>query len=81
MGGDIRKELLPSVGVSGTFSIPESGRLEKALNVAMDELFKGATADIDVSDVALGLLSTPEAIAGERLRRQLSALHVFVFAP
>ena len=81
MGGDIRKELVPGVSVSGTFSIPESGRLEKALNVAMDELFKGATADIDVSDVAVGLLSAPEAVAGERLRRQLSALHVFVFAP
>ena len=81
MGGDIRKELVPSVSVSGAFSIPESGKLEKGLNVALDELFKGATADIDVSDVAVGLLSTPAAVAGERLRRQLSALHVFVFAP
>ena len=47
----------------------------------MDEIFKGATSDLDVSDVAVGLLSTPEAVAGERLRRQLSELQPFVLEP
>ncbi len=81
MGGDIREELVPSVSVSGAFSIPASGTLEKGLKVVMDEVFQGATADIDVSDSAVGLLSTPESIAGERLRRQLSELQVFVLEP
>ena len=47
----------------------------------MDEIFKGATANIDVSDVATGLLSAPESVAGERLRRGLAELHVFSLEP
>src|SRR6187402_732615 len=70
MGGNIRQELVPRVRVSGALSVPASGALEKGLSLAMDEIFKGATSDLDVSDVAVGLLSTPEAVAGERLRRE-----------
>ncbi|HYQ43847.1 MAG TPA: MbnP family protein [Polyangiaceae bacterium] len=81
MGGNIGQELVPHVTISGQFSLPESGVLEKKLSVVMDEVFKGATANIDVSDVAVGFLSTPEAVAGERLRRGLSDLHVFVLEP
>jgi hypothetical protein len=81
MGGDITKERVPRVTIAGALSIPASGTLEKGVSVVMDEIFKGATADLDVSDVATGLLSTPEAIAGERLRRQLSELHAFVLEP
>ncbi len=79
MGGDITKEVVPHVTVPGALSVPESGALEKGLSVVMDEIFKGASADIDVSDVSVGLLSTPEAIAGERLRRELPELRAFVF--
>jgi len=81
MGGDIKVERVPRVTVLGALSVPASGKLEKGLSVVMDEILKGATANIDVSDVAVGLLSAPEAIAGERLRRQLPDLHVFVLEP
>ena len=81
MGGDITKEMVPRVTVSGAFSVPASGSLEKGIDVVMDEVFAGATADIDVSDSAVGLLSTPESIAGERLRRDLPNLHPFVLQP
>ena len=47
MGGDIGKELVPSVTVSGTLSVPASGSFEKGLKVVMDEAFAGASADID----------------------------------
>ena len=81
MGGDIQQELVPHVTVSSAFSIPANGRLEIGVRVAVDQVFKGATADIDVSDIAVGLLSTPEAIAGERLRRELPELPVFELQP
>ena len=81
MGGSIEKELVPRVSVSGVFSVPASGTLERHLTVSMDEIFSGASANIDVSDVAVGLLSSDEAIAGERLRRELPELHAFVLAP
>jgi hypothetical protein len=81
MGGDIRQELVPTVTVSGTLSVPASGTFEKGLTMVMDEVFAGATADVDVSDRAVGLLSTPEAIAGERLRRELPGRQLFVLQP
>jgi len=81
MGGSIAEERVPRVTVSGALSVPVSGPLEKQLSVSMDEIFGGASADIDVSDVAVGLFSSPEAIAGERLRRELEKRHVFVLAP
>lgn len=81
MGGNIMEELVPHVMVTGAFSVPASGTLEKGLTVVMDEIFKGASADIDVSDVAVGFLDTPETIAGERLRRELPELHTFVLEP
>jgi hypothetical protein len=81
MGGSITQESVPHVSVPSLFSVPGSGTLEKRLGVAMDQIFAGSTADIDVSDVAVGLLSTPESIAGERLRRRLPDLSVFVLDP
>ncbi|MEI9941001.1 MAG: MbnP family protein [Pseudomonadota bacterium] len=81
MGGDITKELVPSVTVSGALSLPPSGTLEKGLNVVMDEIFKGATSNIDVSDESVGFLATADAVAGLRLRHDWSELHVFVLEP
>jgi len=81
MGGDTREERVPRATIPAALSIPASGTLEKGIRVAVDEIFKGATAEIDVSDVAVGFLSSPESIAGERLRRQLPELHVFVPEP
>jgi len=79
MGGSITQELAPRISVPRTFMISATDPFEMALSLSMDELFKGATADIDVSDVAVGPLSTPESVAGERLRRGLPALHLFEF--
>jgi hypothetical protein len=81
MGGNITKEFVPRVTVSSAFSLSASGTLEKRLGVAMEQIFAGSTADIDVSDVAVGFLSTPESIAGERLRRELPDLSVFALDP
>lgn len=81
MGGSIMEERVPRVTVSGALSVPQSGQLEKKLSVSLDEIFGGASADIDVSDVAVGLLSSDEAVAGERLRRELGKRQVFVLAP
>lgn len=77
MGGSITKEMVPRATVSGALSIDANGRATANLYVAVDEMFKGATSNVDVSDVAVGLLSTPEAIAGERLRRGLPELQLF----
>jgi hypothetical protein len=81
MGGNIAEELVPRVTVAGALSIPASGTLKKGLNVRMDEIFKGASSELDVSDASAGILSTSESQAGERLRRQLPDLHVFVLEP
>ena len=78
MGGSVTAERVPRLTVPGAFSVPASGTLEKGLSVVMAEIFKGASAELDVSDVAVGVLSSPEAIAGERLRRQLPELQAFV---
>jgi len=79
MGGSVTKELAPRVAVPRAFSISATEPLEMSLSMSIDELFKGATANVDVSDVAVGLLSGPESVAGERLRRGLPALQVFSF--
>ena len=79
MGGSITKELAPRVSLPRTFTISSTDPTEMALSLSMNELFKGATADIDVSDVAVGFLSTPESVAGERLRRGLPGLPLFQF--
>jgi len=81
MGGNLVTEFVPHVTVSGALSVPRSGTAERELTVAMDEVFKGANSDIDVSDFAVGFRSTPEAVAGERLRRELPELHVFELKP
>ena len=81
MGGSITAERVPRVTVLGAFSVPASGSIEKGLSVLMDQIFAGASAELDVSDVAVGLLSTPESIAGERLRRRLPELQAFVLEP
>jgi hypothetical protein len=81
MGGNILTELLPYVTVSGSgaLSIPASGSLEKGMRVVMDEIFKGASSAIDVSDMAGP--PAPDTVAGERLRRELPDLHVFELEP
>ena len=81
MGGDVGKELVPRITAEGALSVPANGRLEQRLRVVMDEIFKGATSDIDLGDVSAPLLASPGVPQGERLRRELPELHVFVLEP
>jgi hypothetical protein len=50
------------------------------LNVVMDEIFQGASSNVDVSGMP-GLSPAADSIAGERLRRRLPDLHVFELEP
>ena len=84
MGGSVVTELVPRVTVSGPLSVPASGTLVKSLQLSMDEIFAGATADIDVSKTEgldPGLLSEDAVVAGERLRQELPKRPVFSFGP
>jgi hypothetical protein len=79
MGGNIVQFLAPSVRVDGAFSVPASGTLSKAMQLSLDEVFKGALTDVDLS----GFIGPPgeEVVLGERFRRSMPMLHVFSFAP
>ncbi|KYF57465.1 hypothetical protein BE04_02020, partial [Sorangium cellulosum] len=82
MGGNLVMDLVPRVEVRGALSVPESGSTGKVVRVAMDEVFEGATADVDLT----GFMGPPgpvgdELLAGERLRRSLPDLTVFAFDP
>jgi hypothetical protein len=79
MGGSLFEPLAPVVRVEGELSVPPAGALQKDLRVAMDEIFEGALADVDLSD-----FSGPpgeEVLLGERLRRSVPALSVFSLDP
>ncbi|KYF82202.1 hypothetical protein BE11_13830 [Sorangium cellulosum] len=82
MGGNLVMDLAPTVEVRGALSVPASGATGKVVRVVMDEVFGGATADVDLT----GFVSPPgpvgdELLAGERLRRGLPDLTVFAFDP
>ena len=46
----------------------------------MDQIFKGATTDVDLSDFPFASAGD-EIAAGERLRRSGAGLPLFTFAP
>jgi hypothetical protein len=82
MGGNLVMDLAPRVEVRGALSVPASGSTRKALRLVMDDVFKGAATEVDLT----GFVAPPgpvgeEITAGERLRRSLPALNVFVFGP
>jgi hypothetical protein len=82
MGGNLVMDLAPRVEVRGALSVPASGSTRKALRLVMDEVFKGAVTEVDLT----GFVAPPgpvgdEIVAGERLRRSLPTLNVFVFGP
>jgi hypothetical protein len=84
MGGDVSNLDLPSAPVfklEGELAIPASGTVTRNIRVAVDEIFKGATADIDVSDFPLPPSPQGEIESGERLRRSAPGLHLFSFGP
>jgi hypothetical protein len=79
MGGNLFEPLAPLVRVEGGLSVPAVGPIQKGVRVAMDQVFKGALADIDLT----GFMGPPgeEVLKGERLRRSLGGLTVFSFEP
>ena len=82
MGGNLLMDLAPRVEVRGALSVPASGSTGKVVRIVMDEVFGGATADVDMT----GFVPPPgpvgdELLAGERLRRGLPDLTVFAFGP
>jgi len=84
MGGDVSNLDLPSAPVfrlDGEVAIPTSGPVTRNIRVAVDEIFKGATADVDVSGSPLPPSPQGEIESGERLRRSAPGLHVFSFGP
>jgi hypothetical protein len=86
MGGDILNPSKPggiAVRVDGPISIPAGGTARKVLRVAMDQIFKGATTDVDLTGFPFGSAGSAgdEVGAGERLRRTGAGLSLFVFGP
>jgi hypothetical protein len=83
MGGDIRNLNVPggiSVRVDGALSVPADGSVRKVVRVAMDQIFAGATSDVDLTGFPFAA-DADEIADGERLRRSGAGLPLFTFAP
>jgi hypothetical protein len=91
MGGFIHQLFAPIVHVDQPLTVPASGPVTRHLRFDMDQVFKGATANVDVSRVPPGAPGgggpppappgTGETIAGERLRQTAPQLALFVLDP
>lgn len=79
MGGNLFEPLAPVIRIELALPVPQTGSIRKHLRVAMDEIFEGARADVDLSDFA----GPPgeEVLDGERLRRSVPTLSVFSLEP
>jgi hypothetical protein len=88
MGGLIGTLFAPVVHVDALLTVPASGPFMRHLRLDMDQVFKGATANVDVSGAPpaapAGLSGAPtgdETLAGERLRQTAPRLPIFVLDP
>ena len=83
MGADLKNPNLPGAlvfRIAGALTIPATGGpVTKRLRLAMDQVFMGATAAVDLTDFPFTML--PEVAAGERLRLTGAGLPLFVFGP
>jgi hypothetical protein len=79
MGGNLFEPLAPVIRLEGELSVPATGPIQKELRVAVDEIFEGALADIDLT--AFAGPPGEEVLLGERLRRSVPSLTVFSFEP
>jgi hypothetical protein len=78
MGGVIGRLFAPTAHAGAALSIPASGTIGKHLRVVMDEIFLGASANVDLTNfVSLG----PETVPGERLRQTVPSLPIFELLP
>lgn len=77
MGGSLSQDLAPMVRVLGSFSIPADGPYTKSMAFVLDEVFKGALKEADLT----GFMGPPgaEVVLGEHLRRNMADLHPFSF--
>jgi hypothetical protein len=83
MGSDLRDLSRPSgvtVRIGGAVNVAASGANTRRIWVAMDQVFKGATSNVDISDYPFQGAPLP-MLDGERLRRAGDSLPLFVFAP
>lgn len=80
MGGMIGSISAPTAHISGTFTLPPSGTLMRSVEMSFDQIFMAASSTVDVSDAGI-LFSSPEVMAGERLRRAVPTLSVFKLVP
>jgi hypothetical protein len=82
MGGNLEEALAPAIRVQGQVSVPATGPVQKGLRIAMEEIFEGALANVDLTGfVPPHADPGEEIIRGEQLRRSLPSLMVFSFAP
>jgi hypothetical protein len=79
MGGQLGSVFAPQATVVGSLVVPATGTVSRTVQVSFDEIFRGASSSEDVSNLP-SLFQTPEAIAGERLRRAVPTLNVFQLA-
>lgn len=79
MGGNLFEPLAPVIRIDAALSVPAAGSVRQGLRVALDEIFEGALADVDLTD----FVGPPgdEVVAGERLRRSVPTLTVFSLEP
>ncbi len=80
MGGMVGSIAAPKAHVSGTLTVPASGKVMRGVQMAFEPIFAGASSTEDVSGPS-PFSQTPEVIAGERLRRGVPNLAVFTLLP
>ena len=83
LGADIRDLSAPAAlvfRVPGSIVVPGSGAVTRHLQLAMDQVLKGAASDVDISYFPTAALGA-EAAAGERLRLTGASLPLFELAP
>ena len=79
MGGNLFMPLAPLVRIESTFNVLAAGPVQRRLRVAMEQVFEGAVADVDLTD----FVGPPDEKVrlGEALRRSLPGLTVFSLDP
>lgn len=81
MGGSLTQELAPRVRVNGAFSVPASGSFSTGMHFVLDDVFKGALTDVDLTGFDGPPAPGEEVVLGERLRRNISGLQLFSLDP
>lgn len=79
MGGHVGTRFAPVIRVGGALSVPSTGTLTRHLRINMNEVYKGALTETDLTNFD-GFME-PGVLSGERLRRALPNLSVFTLAP